>query len=252
MNWNPLRKLTIIRPELEIAQSSNETLERLVAEFDSAENVTKSLYQAAKKLLDHILCTAKFENKLTEDLTNSNLFINDETMRNTIEDWHSFAFATTTIGDEYVITLQKTLIEPLKQLKQAFADIRSAIRLHDAIQLDVIKFQRKVATYSDKEKTGANLVKLQEAQQALAASQKEFARRTQLLITDLTKFLSGSLEVMRPLLEGFIAAEVAWVRTSKRSLDNKAFAAESHADRLKEIEESFKALNALSICSDPK
>lgn len=259
MNWNVLKKLPLIhRSELDSStQNANETLEKLVAEFDSAENVTKSLYQAAKKLPDHILCMGKFETKLTDDLSSSNLFVSDEIMRSIVEEWHSFAFVSNTVGDEYVITLQKTLIEPLKQLKLAFAELRSAIRLHDSIQFDVIKFQRKVASYSDKEKTGANLVKLQESKQALSASQREFSKRTQQLVNDLSKFLSGSVEMLQPLLEGFIAAEVAWIRACKRSLDSKTNmssinAFETHSDRLKTIEESFKSLGSLSICSDTK
>lgn len=237
--------------------NANETLEKLVAEFDMAENVTKSLHQASKKLPDHILCTGKFETKLTDELAMSNLFVGDDFMRSIVEDWHSFAYVSQAIGDEYVITLQKTLIEPLKQLKQAFADLRTSIRMHDSIQIDVIKLQRKVSSYSDKEKTGANLVKLQETKQALAASQQEFARRTQVLINDLTKFLAGSVEMLQPLLEGFIAAEVAWIRACKRSIENKTHITTttdiaSQSDRLKTMEDTFKRISALSICSDLK
>lgn len=259
MSWNPLRRLpSIQKPELDsLTQNANETLERLVVEFDSAENVTKALYQAAKKLPDHILCTGKFETKLTDDLSSSDVFMNDEYMRTIVEEWHSFAFVSNTIGDEYVITLQKTLIEPLKQLKNAFSELRSAIRLHDSIQFDVIKFQRKVASYNEKEKTGANLVKLQESKQALAASQREFAKRTQILVNDLSKFLAGSVEMLQPLLEGFIAAEVAWVRACKRSLESKSHlnnttALEVQSDRFKTIEDTFKSMASLSICTDSK
>lgn len=262
MNWNPLKRLSLLklqlRPDLDsTTQSASEQLERLVADFDSAENVVKSLLQSTKKLLDQILCMGKFELQLTEELSSSNTFINDDFMRTVIEEYNSLAFVNNTVGDEYVISLQKTLIEPLKQLRQAFTELRAQIRLHDAVQLDVIKFQRKVASYGDKEKTGTNLVKLQESKQALVASQKEYAKQTQQLVNDLTKFLSGSVEMLRPLLEGFIAAEVAWVRACKRTLDSKSHIittteVQSQPERLKSIEDSFKALGSLSICSDSK
>lgn len=260
MNWNPLKRLSLLqqRPELDsTTQSANEQLERLVGEFDSAENVTKSLHQSAKKLIDQVLCMGKFEIKLTDELSSSNIFENDEFMKSVIEEWHSFAFVSNTIGDEYVISLQKTLIEPMKQLKQAFTELRAQIRLHDSIQLDVIKYQRKVACYSENERTGSNLVKLQESKQALAASQREFARQTQTLVNDLSKFLSGSIEMLKPLLEGFIAAEVAWVRACKRSMDSRSHITsttevQTQSDRLKTVDDSFRALGALSICSDLK
>lgn len=277
MSWNPLRKLSLIQrpPELDSqTQNAHENLERLIADFDSAENATKSLHQAAKKLLDQILCMGKFETKLTDELTSANLFDNHEYMKSLLEEWHSFAFVANTIGDEYVISLQKTLIEPLKQLKHTFAELRAAIRLHETIQLDVIKFQRKVSSYNEKEKTGSNLVKLQEAKQSLDASHKEYSRRTQTLVNDLSNFLAGSEKVLQPLLEGFIAAEVAWVRACKRALDTRSHMCLTNApgatsaqstpsqqnqilpqqplsplDRMKNIEDTFRALGALSIAS---
>lgn len=259
MSWNLLRRLPLNqRPDLDsVTQSANEALEKLIVEFDSAENVTKSLYQAAKKLPDHILVAGKFESKITDDITSSNVFANDEYMMNIIDEWHSFTYVSNTIGDEYVITTQKSLIEPLKQLKKAFADLRAAIRLHESIQFDVIKYQRKVASYSDKEKTGTNLVKLEENKQAFAASQKEYAKRTLILINDLTKFLSGSLGMLQPLLEGFMAAEIAWIKASKRCLDSKSHIAsatnlETQSIRLRNIEDTFKSMSSLSICSDSK
>lgn len=265
MNWNPLRKITASvpsqRPELDSStQNANEILERLVAEFDSAENVTKNLYQTAKKLPDHILCTGKFETKLTDDLARANLFATDVQTRSILDDWNAYASVSNSIGDEYVITLQRTLLDPLKQLKKHFAESRAAIRLHDALQLDVIRHQRKVAWLNDKDKTGVNLVKLQESKKALANSQREFARHTQLLVNDLTKFLAGSNEMLQPLLEGFIAAEVSWVQACKRCMDSKTQLTETMAfedthnsdGRMRDMEEAFKSLSALSICSETK
>lgn len=262
MNWNPLKRLSLVklqhRPDWDTStQSASERLERLVAEFDSAENVAKSLHQSAKKLLDQILCIGKFELNLTDELTSSDVFINDDFMRIVVEEWNSMAFVNNSVGEEYVISLQKTLIGPIKQLRQAFNELRAQIRLHDAVQLDVIKFQRKVASYGDKEKTGANLVKLEESKQALAASQREYAKQTQQLVNDLSKFITGSVEMLRPLLEGFIAAETAWARACKRTMDAKSHIitsteVQTQSDRLKSIEDSFKALSALSICSDSK
>lgn len=261
MSWNPLKRLSLShqqKPELDsVTRCANEQLEKLVAEIDISGNIVKSLQQSTKKLSDQILCMGKFEAKIADELSGSNLFLEDEQMRTVIEEWHSLAFVLNTVGDEYVISLQKTIIEPLKQLKRAFVELRAQIRLHDSVQLDVIKFQRKVASYNDKEKTGANLVKLQENKQALAASQREFAKRTHLLLKDLGNFLNGSVEMLQPLLEGFVAAEVAWIRACKRSIDTRshitqATEAQNQSDRLKKIEESFKSLNGLSICTDQR
>lgn len=255
MNWNPLKRLSLLKhkPELDsTTQNASEQLERLVTEFEAAENVTKALGQSVKRLLDQILCMGKFEVSLTSDISTSNVFNENESMHQILDEWNSMATVNNTIGDEYVIGLQKNLVEPLKQLKTAFAELRAQIRLHDAVQLDVIKFQRKVASYTDKDRTGANLVKLQENKQALAASQVEFAKQTQQLVNDLSKFLAG-LEKLKPLLEGFIGAELAWVQACKRTLDQRPHLVagakhQSQSERLKSIDDKLSKLSSLGIC----
>lgn len=258
MNWKLLRKSTLNRVELDPSiQNANLALDRLLTEFEAAESATKSLYLAVKKLPDHVLCTGKFEVKLTDELASSNLFSQDESTRCIIEDWHSFASQSSTIGDEYVITLQKTLIDPIKRLKKAFAELRAAIKIHDSKQLDLIRCQKKVSSYVDKEKTGANLVKLEESKKMLSSAQNNFARSTQVLLNDLSKFITGSVEMLKPLLEAFIAAEVSWVKACKNSLDSKSQMINtiqqiSPTERSKTIENSMRRLGSLSICTDSK
>lgn len=259
MNWNSLVRTHLKRfqqrPDLgSTTENVSDQLERLIAEFDSAENVAKSLSQSAKKLLDQVLCMGKFEVTLAESTLNSDAFAEDSSMQTILEEWNSLAVVDNTIGDEYVMSLQKTLIEPMKQLKKAFAELRAQIRLMEAVQLDMIKFQRKVSSYNSKEKTGQNLVKLQENKQALAASQTEFARQSEQLVNDLTKFNTGSMEMLKPLLEGFIAAELAWIEARKRTLNQRsrlmaATSAQTQTDRLKVVEDKFGRLDKLSICS---
>uniref|UniRef100_A0A6G1SLT8 Bridging integrator 3 n=1 Tax=Aceria tosichella TaxID=561515 RepID=A0A6G1SLT8_9ACAR len=263
MNWNSLVRISHLKrfqqkQELSSAtENAGEQLEQLMAEFDGAENVTKSLSQSAKKLLDQVLCVGKYEVTLSEGVASSGVFAEDSSMQTILEEWNSLAVVDNTIGDEYVISLQKTLVEPLKQLKKAFAELRAQIRLMEAVQLDMIKFQRKVSSYNSKDKTGQNLVKLQENKQALSASQAELAKQTEQLVNDLTKFNSGSLEMLKPLLEGFIAAELAWIQARKRTLNQRsrlvaATVAQTQSERLKSIEDNFKNLSALSICSSSK
>jgi hypothetical protein len=262
MNWNSLVRSHLKRfqqkPDSGSAnENASEQLERLIAEFESAENVTKSLSQSAKKLLDQVLCMGKFEMTLTEGLISSAVFAEDVAMQGVLDEWSSLAIVDNKIGDEYVITMQKTLVEPLKQLKRAFAEIRAQIRLMETVQLDVIKFQRKVSSYNSKDKTGQNLVKLQENKQALAASQAEFARQTEQIVKDLTTFNTGSMEMLKPLLEGFVAAELAWIQARKRTINQRsrlvsATSARTQPEWIKSIEESFKKIGALSICSSSK
>lgn len=258
MNWNPLKRPSLNRPALDPStQNANLALERLLNEFDSAENTAKSLYISVKKLPDHLLCAGNFEIKLTDELLTSSLFANDEFMRNVIEDWNSFTLQSNTIGDEYVINIQKTLIDPIKRLKLAFSGLRSAIKLHESKQFNLIKHQKRVASLSDKEKTGPNLVKLEQSKKLLSNAQSDFAHSTQVLLNDLSKFITGSVEMLKPLLEAFIAAETAWVKACQQSLESKSdlttnMEEQNVADRLKSINDTMNRINTLSICVDNK
>lgn len=262
MNWNPLRRLILLQqmPTDPAIRQANSTLDRLIIEFDSAENVIKQLSQSIKKLSDEILCMARFESKLFDDIVGSKLFDSDQSVKQTLEDWQSFTVQSSQIGDEYVIHLQRSLLDPIKKLQQTFKDLKLAIRFHEKLNLTVSKYQRRVTQYSDKTKTGTTVVKLEESKRALTIAQGEFARNSQVLVNDLSKFLSGSVEMLRPLLEGFMAAEVAWIQACKQSLDGKVNSTAQNqsvsgvglADRLKDMQESFKSLGSLSICLDTK
>lgn len=262
MSWSSLRSLTLRhnRADLDpVCQSENELLDRLVSEFETVEGVAKTINQAARKLSAQILCTSRFELSLTNNLSyRTSLFMQDNFMRDILDGWSSFASTSQQLGDEYVLSLKKSLIEPLQLMQRAFHELRAKIKTHNNLELIVIKLQRKVANYHDKERTGSNLVKVQEIRKMLAVRRQEFSRLTQQLVASLSRFLTESLLTLRPMLEEFIAAELAWIHSSKRSMERRLFSpfqcdwVQSQGARNRSMEDSMRALGSLSICSDSR
>lgn len=257
-SWNILKKaVRRFKPDFDYrTQEASQILDRLIVEFDGIENAVRSLNQTAKKIPDILLAQNKFDLKLVEDLSNARLFDSDEQMKNVIEEWHKIASDANSIGDDYIITLQKTFNNSIKQLRQSFAEMKSAIRLREAIYSDVIKYSRKVVLYEEREKTGTNMVKLAEAKQDLIASQEEFSKRTFALTSELSKFLHSGIDMFHPSLEAFIASEMVWIRTCQRSINNQPTINEAIryerevGSRKRIIDESFERLNSLSIMNN--
>lgn len=239
--------------------NANEHLDQLIGNLESNEHVSKTIQQSATKLIDEVLLLGKLETNLTHDLTcKTNIFICDERIRDILEDWYSFAGIQNNLTSEYVITLKKNLIEPLKLLKHAFDEIKTQIRANCALQLVVIKLQRKMAGFVDRPMTGKNLVKKQELRRTLITTQTEYAKQTQKLINDLTKFSSGGMEMLTPLLSRFLSSEIVWVHSSKRAIQlqtyclDSSYLHENPADRIRTIDDTMRSLDALSICRESR
>lgn len=235
MSWNPFKRSISTSSRLNQPQDLDQAtvnaslaLGKLLTQFELAESSLKAFYSSVKKVQDHILCTGKFETKLTSELASSRLHIEDEndddycqTMDMAIASWRSIALASNTLGENFVITLQRYVIDPMKQLKQAFIDLRVAIRLHDMKQNQIVRLQRKVSKYSEKKKTGKNLVQFEEAKRQLSQAEGDYSQNIQILLNDLTKFLSGSTKLRKPLVEAFAGAELAFMESSKKIVDEQ-------------------------------
>lgn len=280
MSWNFLRKPVsskLYQPQdLDQATiNANLALSVQLTEFNAAETCLKSLYTSIKKIQDNILCTGKLETKLTTDLVNAKLYIERDddqddsremTMDEAIETWRTIALSSYSLNENYVISLQRYVIDPMKRLKQAFTDLRLAIRAHEVTQNNLNKWQRKVSKYGDKRRTGNNLVRVEEAKRQLSLAQGEFSRSSQRLLEDLSHFLSGSPELRRPLVEAFAEAEVAFMEANRRIVKSQmrnesrlasmkgrskfaSSASFSSRHSLVQSNDCFRKLDQLSICS---
>lgn len=280
MSWNFLRKPVsskLYQPQdLDQATiNANLALSVQLTEFNAAETCLKGLYTSIKKIQDNILCTGKLETKLTGDLINAKLYIERDddqddsqelTMDEAIETWRQIALSSYSLDENYVITLQRYVIDPMKRLKQAFTDLRLAIRTHEMKQNNLNKWQRKVTKYGDRRRTGNNLVRVEEAKRQLSLAEGEFSQSSQRLLEDLSHFLSGGTELRRPLLEAFAEAEIAFMEASRRivraQMRNESRLAStkgrfktasttsfSSRHSLGQPNECFRKLDQLSICS---
>ncbi|KAG9509332.1 Bridging integrator 3-like protein [Fragariocoptes setiger] len=252
MSWNPLKRDTSksTRSDGETSTGASTELDKLIHDFEATENKLKLLYNHAKHVPDTLLLMNKFEKQITENLSSSP----DPRFLPIIEEYHSFACQAEEIGEDLVITFQKVLLGPLKEIKQAFVELRQAIKHRDNVKNDVERFQKKISTLQNKEKTGTNLVKLEECKQTLMASQKEAARYENILHTELTKFLTGIVSLFQPSLEAFVRSEILWIQTSDKLISSQLNISRECDKSMQElnsaVEDRFSKIDALSITTE--
>ncbi|GIY06754.1 bridging integrator 3-like protein, partial [Caerostris extrusa] len=77
---------------------------------------------------------------------------------------------------------------------------------HSYVSQDSIKASQKVQKLQEKEKTGANIVKLESAKQNLVNLEEDFKAQDKLLKSELPLLYEGRIEYFQPCLESLIKA----------------------------------------------
>ncbi|KFM72854.1 Bridging integrator 3-like protein, partial [Stegodyphus mimosarum] len=208
MSWNPLRKLQRYGSKPYLVQGDEVVLEKHVSKLEQLENSTKKLYKDTKKYENCILEASHSEKKMTSDLSNSLLCHDEEKLRSLVEEWHSFISQANAFDEDLVLVTRRTVVEPLKKFQGVFADTRGALKKREQAMQDCVKANQKVQKLEEKEKTGANIVKLEAARQNLANLEEDFRGQDRVLKSELPLLYEGRIEYFQPCLEALIKAQV--------------------------------------------
>ncbi|GIY78124.1 bridging integrator 3 [Caerostris darwini] len=209
MSWNPWKKPQKHGSKSHLMQKQDEiVLEKHVSKLEQLENTTKKLYKDAKKYEDCILEANRSEKKMTSDLSNSMLCQEEEKLRELVQEWHSYVSQVNTFDEDLVLVTRRTVVEPMKKFQTVFSATRSALRKRDQALQDSIKASQKVQKLQEKEKTGANIVKLEAAKQNLVNLEEDFKAQDKLLKSELPLLYEGRIEYFQPCLESLIKAQV--------------------------------------------
>lgn len=169
-----------------------EELDKQINRLNSTETATKKVHKEAKKLSDVLLANNRFDCKLTNDLSNSVLCQQHETeLRMLVEDWHSYNSETAHHGEDFVLNLQKTIVDPLKKFQGAYSEVKVAIKKRDQLHQECQKFTAKIAKFKEKEKTAQNIVKIDQAKNAQTSAEEDFQQQNDLLLHELPLFLDS-------------------------------------------------------------
>lgn len=262
MSWNPLRKLGSFRSTEKYQDqgtndpggggtdglnqltspndssgsggpgSINDPLEEQTLILSSVENSSKKMLKSARKMTDAMQSLSRMEVKLTTDLSNSSLCQEDSELRNLTEEWHSFNCRLTDGAADYSDTVGKTVVEPTKRIYKMMEEFRMAIKKREELQHKILKMKERVNKLKDKEKTGSNLVKLQQHRIQLEALEEEFRQHNDLLLRELPKFLSTRIDLIQPSIEGYTKAKVLFWGDTLSALTSFPFLSSIESSRV--------------------
>lgn len=178
----------------------------------------------------------------------------NEELRKIVEDWHTFGCESKKNGEDLVINIQKTVIDPLKQFQGAFAEMKNALKRKEQLQNDCLKYNQKVQKYSDKEKTSNNLVKLEAAKNSLGLAQEEYQVQQDVLARELPLFIESRIDYFQPSLAAFIRSETQYWGDNVQSFNdhNSTIAATNFtsADITRLQQQRLNSINTLSIVTN--
>lgn len=219
------------------------------------EVLMKKLNKEAKKLCDEILSTNRFENKMTSDLSNCVSCQENENLRNIVQDWHTINRETFKNNEDFVYNIQKTLIEPLKQLQNCYGDIRAEVKKYEQIQQDCNKYCQKVQKYSEKEKTSQNLVKLIEAKKNLSSAEEDLKTQLSILQREIPLFTELRVDFFQPCLASLIRSEALFWGDNVKAFANQSCTDESQTkfnltQYSKDQRDRLSQISSLSIVAD--
>ena len=106
------------------------------------------------------------------------------------------------------LTCQYDVIEPMKKLNSIFPSVYSAIKRRETAYQELEKQQQKLMKLQEKERTGANLVKINQQQQNVNIARNLFQKEHLLLMEELPKLYDSRITYIYPCIQQLIKSQI--------------------------------------------
>jgi hypothetical protein len=248
---NPFNKLYTTKKNVP-PSAQERTFEREVKKLEHLEEVTKVIQKDIKKFTESQTAKAKAETKIVHDLQSSAVCRDNEKLRELTDSWSVAARRLEMLSDELIATTQKAVAEPTKRLGVVFPSVQQAIKKREQSLQEYLKCREKNDKYTARERTGPNLVKLENSRKALAAAKNEFETQNNLLLQELPRLYESRIDYFQPSLQALISAQIKYYSESQRTysdlckqLDTANNVTDDSLNR--SIQQKLSEIRALSI-----
>ncbi|XP_041368979.1 bridging integrator 3-like [Gigantopelta aegis] len=205
--WNPFSRHTAPKKPV-TSRTAEREFENKVKKCDELEEVSKKLYKGAKRWMEANNALVKSERKITQDLLLSALCQNEDGLQHQVTEWDHAVTKLDMHMQEMNTVAQKTVIDPMKKFNSIFASVQAAIKKREQSLQEFQKCKAKVDKYSDRDRTGQNIVKLDSSKKMLALAKEDFETQNSQLSEDLPKLYDSRIDYFQPCLEALIKAQV--------------------------------------------
>ena len=213
MTWNPLQKKPFLstKPSLSQGLSSHMEDRELEMCFNNLQNLEdncKKLYKEVKRYEECITNLHKLEQNMTSELSNSPIINEHPSLRNVAEDYQSVVYQMGHNTDDLAQLSQKTVVDPLKKLNPEFGAIAAALKRRDTALSEAIKAKAKWEKAEKQEKTGANVVRADQAKKAWHSARDDYESQNKLLLLELPQFYEKRIDYFQPCLQALVRSQV--------------------------------------------
>ena len=105
-------------------------------------------------------------------------------------------------------TCQYDVIEPMKKLNLIFPNVYSAIKRREQAYNELEKHQNKLQKLQERERTGGNLVKINQQQNNVTNARIQFQKEHLLLMEELPKLYDSRINYIYPCIQQLIKSQI--------------------------------------------
>lgn len=99
---------------------------------------------------------------------------------------------------------QTNVIDPMKNLNSIFPQVYQAIKGRESAYKELVKQQEKLEKLQDKERTGPNLVRINELNQVVKSLKQQFQNEHLFLMEELPKLYNSRVDLIKPCVNSLI------------------------------------------------
>lgn len=217
---------------------------------------TKKVYKDTKRCLESQTAQYRSEMKMVQDLANSALVREEETLQPLAEHWSGTATKLEQISNELNTNYQKTVVEPMKRFSTIVPSTQAAVKKRDQSLQEYSRCLAKVEKYREKERTGPNVVKLDAARKALLWAKDDFETQNSVLTGELPRFYEHRIDYVQPCFQALIRSQVKYYTDARNMYTDLSRKLSGEKDDLpsdvynQRIQQKLAEIRALSITLD--
>lgn len=254
--WNPLKKTAgqlAAKPLLTQGLTTHEeerSLELAYVRLQDLEESSKKLYKEVKKYEECLTNLQRQEEKVASDLSNSTVCQENPELRRLAEDYSSVVYQMGHTTDDLAVLSQKTVVDPMKKLSGEFPSIQAAVKRRDLVMQECLRCQQKWEKMNKLERTGGNVVKIEQAKRSYQLAKDDYEKANRLLLMELPQFYDKRVDYFQPSLQALIRAQVDYYGESTRLFTHLSAGQTnpvSDAEYNRELERKMSQIRSLSI-----
>jgi len=263
MNWNLIKRSHLnSRPAptsglCTIAEEAD--IDYAFLRLQKLEETNRAVQRDCKHLKECLMNLARAEEKLSQDLSQSNLVHSDEDFCSMVEEYHS---VTKQMGDSAKVCtdlLQLTIYNPLKKYGAEFASAQAAIKKRDQLITDLLPFRGKLEKLRERERTGSNIARTEQLKRQLSTLESDFKTTNRQLLEDMNHMLDLRADYMEPSILAFIRCKTEYYGECTKLFNcllrqhhaSRSSVTEPNSSQLTaQFDHDMQAIRALSIVSD--